>query len=340
MFAICLAFLMLVGCASGVMSTKSAPIFVEASGEGVNRQAALNDAFKDAIQRSVGILLDSKATLVNSALVRDEINEYSSGYIESYEIVRDKRTDAGLVKVDISAVVSSTKLVSRFMASPSASSSVVDANEQIYAQVKTVIQSRSKGDRFLASLLSDYPRGSFEITLGKLASSVDSYRRVSIHVPYQITWSKTYLQALKETVQTVSKHRCWFFEDDNPRCRADIKFSTGTLGLDQFVSYEMEDLRQAALIRKYLDPRIGIQFSFYGDSGKYLLSLCEDVALDRHDFDSSRAGQAVFPLLTMKAGGGLNIFERIMKGEMERVLDDASFIANIRSIEAYAVRGC
>lgn len=331
---------MLVGCATGALSTKSAPIFVEASGEGVNRQAALNDAFKDAIQRSVGILLDSKATLVNSELVRDEINEYSSGYIESYEIVREKRTDTGLVRVDISAVVSSTKLVSRFMASPSANSSVVDANEQIYAQVKTIIQSRNKGDHFLASLLSDYPRGSFEITLGKLVSGVDSYRRVSIHVPYQIKWSKTYLQALKETVQVVSKRRCWFFEDDNPRCRADIKFSTGTLGLDQFVSYEMEDLRQASMIRKYLNPRFGIQFNFYGDSGKNLLSLCEDVALDRYEFDSSRAAHAVFPLLTINAGGGVNVFERTMKGVLDSELVDASFIANIRSIEAFAVRGC
>ena len=48
----------------------------------------MQNAFSEAIEQTVGVLVDAETVVKNDQLIRDEILTYSRGYVEKYEIVR------------------------------------------------------------------------------------------------------------------------------------------------------------------------------------------------------------------------------------------------------------
>ncbi|MBI5484818.1 MAG: hypothetical protein HY888_10200 [Deltaproteobacteria bacterium] len=77
---------------------------VEAAGEGPSKEQALVSAMRSAVEQGVGAYLTSSTTVVDSALVEDKILSHSKGYVSSYKIIREGRTENGF-SVTISAKV-------------------------------------------------------------------------------------------------------------------------------------------------------------------------------------------------------------------------------------------
>lgn len=77
---------------------------VEATGEGPSKEQALVTAMRRAVEQGVGTYLKSQTTVVDSALVDDKILSHSKGYVTSYRIIKEGKTDDGF-SVTISAKV-------------------------------------------------------------------------------------------------------------------------------------------------------------------------------------------------------------------------------------------
>ena len=73
------------------------------------RDGALNDALRKAVEQGVGTYVTTELTVEQKRLVEDRIYTESSGYIQSYRVLREGETD-GLYEVKISALVKMGKL--------------------------------------------------------------------------------------------------------------------------------------------------------------------------------------------------------------------------------------
>ena len=82
------------------------------TGVGTDPDKAVQNAFSQVIEQTVGVLVDAETVVKNDELIRDEILTYSRGYVEKYEIVK-RWQEAGLHHATIRAVVVRDKLVEK-----------------------------------------------------------------------------------------------------------------------------------------------------------------------------------------------------------------------------------
>jgi len=73
------------------------------------RDAAINDALRNAVEQGVGTYISSETTVEQMTLVEDRIYSESRGYIKSYEIIEEGVRE-GIYQVKISAVVKMEQL--------------------------------------------------------------------------------------------------------------------------------------------------------------------------------------------------------------------------------------
>ncbi|UCD86544.1 MAG: flagellar assembly protein T N-terminal domain-containing protein [Desulfobacterales bacterium] len=71
---------------------------------GLARDRAIKDAQRNAVEIAVGVLIDSETLSENYTLIRDEIYSRSTGYVEDYQVL-DERKEAESLRVAIQARV-------------------------------------------------------------------------------------------------------------------------------------------------------------------------------------------------------------------------------------------
>lgn len=88
------------------------PKEIVVSGIGIDPDKAVQNAFSQAIEQTVGVLVDAESIVKNDQLIRDEVLTHSRGYMEKYEVVKRWEED-GLHHATIRAVVARDKLVEK-----------------------------------------------------------------------------------------------------------------------------------------------------------------------------------------------------------------------------------
>ena len=83
---------------------------VEAEGRGDNHQSALKAAMREAIEKAVGIYVQSETEVKNWQLKRDQIITHTEAFITEYEIL-DKYREGDIWVMKIRATVSNKKLL-------------------------------------------------------------------------------------------------------------------------------------------------------------------------------------------------------------------------------------
>ena len=95
---------------SAVAEEPATIVEVVASGTGLTKKTALEDAYRHAVQQVMGAYVDAETLVKNDKLVKDKILATSNGFIvDSKEI--SSRASNGLIRVTIRAKVESKKLV-------------------------------------------------------------------------------------------------------------------------------------------------------------------------------------------------------------------------------------
>ncbi len=82
-------------------------------GMGMNREDALKDAYRDALERAVGMYVDAEQMMKNEQVVHDQILTHSNAYIERYDIKKEETRPNGLTEIQILAVVNRSALAKK-----------------------------------------------------------------------------------------------------------------------------------------------------------------------------------------------------------------------------------
>ena len=86
---------------------------VKGRGIGVSRSEALKDAYRDAVERAVGLYVDAEQMMKNEELLKDQILTQSNAYVEKYEVVKEDDSANGLVEIQILAQVRKSALTAK-----------------------------------------------------------------------------------------------------------------------------------------------------------------------------------------------------------------------------------
>ena len=101
------------GAAQPAAANDGDTVKVQGRGVGVDKAAALKDAYRDAIERAVGLYVDAEAAAQNDQLVKDEILTHSNAYITDYRELGEEKLGGGLVQLRILATVKKQALTTK-----------------------------------------------------------------------------------------------------------------------------------------------------------------------------------------------------------------------------------
>lgn len=85
--------------------SSSSVVEIVVSGSGIDKEKALQDAFRNAVEIVSGTYLYSESTVSNFQLVKDEIATHTKGFINSYEIRYEQKTDQ-ITTLSVKCIVS------------------------------------------------------------------------------------------------------------------------------------------------------------------------------------------------------------------------------------------
>lgn len=178
--------------------TFAQPIRVQGIGDSL--QNAKENAFRVAVELRVGSVIVTENETRNSNLVKNEIVNYSAGYVDSYQIIQVQNTNnKTLVIMDVQ--VSSSKIADRILGV--STKPKIFENEKQTARYDTYIQSKNNGDRLLNSVLNDYPKRAYIIQQYGHRFGVDTNRNPFIEIGFQLNWNYNYLSSLNETLSLI-----------------------------------------------------------------------------------------------------------------------------------------
>ncbi len=121
-----------------VVAEEAENIKVKGLGVGVDKTEALKDAYRDAVERAVGLYVDAEQMMKNEELVKDQILTQYNAYIEKYKIASENKSANGLVTVNILAEVRKTALTRKLSdVMPTVTVDVATASRNAHAQAVT-----------------------------------------------------------------------------------------------------------------------------------------------------------------------------------------------------------
>ncbi len=124
---------------------------VTATGQGATERDALHAAMREAIEQSVGVLVDSKTYVENYRVIHDRIYTHSEGYIAGYDVLRSEYRNGYYevtIRADVREQLLNTDLMSHLqkkaviranMQDPRIGVIIVDGNGEEYPSVENSI---------------------------------------------------------------------------------------------------------------------------------------------------------------------------------------------------------
>ena len=157
------------------------------------------EGFKLAVSQAVGTLVVAESEVKNQQLVRNEIIQYSSGYIQDFKILSEAQVGS-MTRVVMDVWVTESKIADRLL-NISKADGVIEG-ERSAAQYRSNLNKLQSGDRLLEVILNDFPNKAFDIKVGKSVVTMPA-RGIQIQIPINISWNKEYISSLTEALEKI-----------------------------------------------------------------------------------------------------------------------------------------
>lgn len=177
-------------------------LYVEVVADGPSLQQAREQAFRMAVERTVGTIVASETEVQDSSIRRDEIITYASGFVHDYRLVKQVPTTTG-VQVRMQVWVTHNSLRDRLL-SQSRTDAQIEGG-RIAEQIRSFQQERASGDRLLETVLLDFPQRAFDVRVHRTEVRVDDRRQTFLQVPMTLSWNQDYLRSLSEAVKAINQ---------------------------------------------------------------------------------------------------------------------------------------
>lgn len=182
-------------------STSKSDNYIRTTGIGNTYEEAKNNAFREAIEYQVGVVIASERESYNEKLVKNEILAYSSAFVDEYKIISQQNI-GNKVQVVVDVKLSLLRLSDRILSKGKDSKNLDGAKHD--NQYKSFLENKQNGDRILASVLNDYPRRAYDIQQSDYVVKLDAYRNLTLTIPYEFKWNPNYIASLHDAVRLVS----------------------------------------------------------------------------------------------------------------------------------------
>lgn len=186
-----------------LMKDREKIYYLRVESGGHDEQAAVTSAFRLAVSQALGSLVLSESEVRNREVVRSDIINYSSGYVDDHKVL-DRRSENGLVVVTVDVWVKHSRLSERLL-NQSKDGGVING-AQTRIQADTLTHSREQGDRVLNAVLTDFPKRAFTVTAGPTKTFYSDRRNRSIELSFRVEWNRDYLESLREALSQVSQN--------------------------------------------------------------------------------------------------------------------------------------
>ena len=184
------------------MGGNHSTVTIEKQCEGYSIEEAKRSCFSSAIEQVVGQVIVSDLEVSGDMITKDNVARYSAGYIDDYVIQKQQQDDHGWWHLKMSITIASSKIAQRKM-SRGERVDIVDglkARDQIESQ----LEQRANGDALIGQVLSSYPENAYVINSGQTEFKVSNLRQAYVDVPYSITMSRPWVEALNEALDVVA----------------------------------------------------------------------------------------------------------------------------------------
>lgn len=320
---------------SAPSAASSDVVKVQGRGVGVNKTEALKDAYRDAVERAVGMFVDAEQMVKNDELLKDQVLTQSNAYIEKCEVVNETAGDNGLVTVKILAQVKKgplVKLISEKM--PGVKIAIGDTLQNLHATIVTKELRSADGAALMRNALEgvDPCKQLMKATLAadkpKIVPVKDKADKVRIMYPFQVE---------------IDKGR--YFNDFMPKMKQILDQISITppkkMRIDEFGKLQLAVVGVLKEWREYLTngPDEGTRYSrnfVYGDRGVFDGLKGYRMAVSGTDiywkFDESMVDTANYPNVYCKTP------ETMARGE--RDIKDGFPVVLVTEIKGPVMKGC
>jgi hypothetical protein len=189
------SILFVCGCASTTVTGRNASTPVRATGVGSTVESAKENAFRQAIENKIGVLVLSEKEIKNFKLNKDDILTFSAGFIDDYNVISKEKLAAKWV-VTIDAWVSGSRLANKITAISSVDGSI--SGKKAADRFDSFIKQKQQADRLLQKMLSRFPEDAIQVRFLRTDMKFDAERRAQVFIYFETAWSKAYVTSLLE----------------------------------------------------------------------------------------------------------------------------------------------
>jgi hypothetical protein len=219
-----------------IMKDDRKVFYVEVTAQGRTAREAQELAMRMAVERAVGSVMASASVSERGRLARDEIIVYSAGYVDDHRIV-EQRTENGEVQLRMQIWVGHSKLAHRLLGESRTEGAIEGG--RISEQIATFQQQRQASDQILLTVLKDYPRRSFRVSMERTRVWVDNDRKTYIDIPFRMIWDPNYIASLTEAVRVINQRSDCDSWLSNCRVASTIRVGRVKSWFDDQVAYNL-----------------------------------------------------------------------------------------------------
>lgn len=178
--------------------------YIRVEGRGATDAQARQDGFRIATEQAVGSLILAETQVSDQNLVRRDIIEYSSGYVDKYKIL-NVRNDGQYVAVEMDVWIKGSQIANRLLSAGIATREI--EGERIGEQVRSLQRERRSGDRVLGTVLADFPERAFDVVVEGSEAQFSFSRQLNLAIPVTLKWNTEYLSAFYETMERTAQEQ-------------------------------------------------------------------------------------------------------------------------------------
>jgi len=173
---------------------------VIATGVGVDRDKAVEDGLRNAVEQAIGVYLKS-TTIVENYQAIDKLLTHSRGYVKEYNIISE-RAEPPLYRVKLSAVVIVRELKASLLELNLYTKEI--EGKSLFATAMTKVNATQQGLRLLEDLFDGYPRNAFIVEYGNPDVKTDNTEALAVYIPYTVKWNMDFIYDLKEILDEIA----------------------------------------------------------------------------------------------------------------------------------------
>lgn len=211
------------------------------------------EGFKLAVRQAVGTLIVAESEVKNQQLVRSEIVQYSSGYIQDFKIISETSIGS-MTRIVMDVWVTESKIADRLL-NVSKTEGAIEG-EKSAVQFQSNLNQLASGDKILQLILNDFPYKAFDLKAGNSTVTMPS-RNLQIQIPASISWNKEYISALSEALEKVRQGKKPNYYSRDPDWASVIEFKSKSDWFMSFASFR-DNVKFELLMQNLIqsEPRI------------------------------------------------------------------------------------